>query len=98
MELFQQPGINVSWEEVATRYEKMYDTAAMIQGLNEVGIHQFAELFQFKRSYMEKCKKELQEYIPTFQVFQASSLEEIPDKMCQPIYQHNQTSDDIILS
>ena len=97
MELFQQPGINVSWEEVATRYEKMYDTAAMIQGLNEVGIHQFAELFQFKRSYMEKCKKELQEFIERFPVFQANSLEEIHGKMCQAICQHNQTSDDPIV-
>ena len=41
-----------------------------------------------------KCKKE---YIETFPVFQVASLEEIHDKMCQAIYQDNQTSEDIIL-
>ena len=63
-----------------------------------MGIHKFADLFQFKNCYMEKCKKELQEeFIETFPVFQANSVEEIPDKMCQAICQHNQMSDDLIL-
>ena len=62
-----------------------------------MGIHKFAELFQFKDCYMEKCKKELQEFIEKFPVFQANSLEEIHGKMCQAICQHNQTSDDPIV-
>ena len=96
-QVFQQLGINVSWQEVMTRYEDIHNTTAMIQGLNEMGIHKFAELFQFKDCYMEKCKKELQEFIEKFPVFQANSLEEIHGKMCQAICQHNQTSDDPIV-
>ena len=82
---------------MARSYDKMYDTTRMIQELSEMGIHKFAELFQFKNCYMEKCKKELQEFIETFPVFQANSVEEIHGKMCQAIFQHNQTSDDLIL-
>ena len=96
-QLFQQMGIDTSWQEVMTNYDKMYDTTRMIQELSEMGIHKFAELFQFKNCYMEKCKKELQEFIETFPVFQANSVEEIHGKMCQAIFQHNQTSDDLIL-
>ena len=67
-QLFHQLGIDVSWEQFVRRYQKICHTAAMIQGLNEVGIHKFADSFQFEKSYMEKCKKELQEYIETFPV------------------------------
>ena len=51
-----------------------YDTTRMIQELSEMGIDKFAEFVQFKNCYMEKCKKELQEFIETFPVFQANSV------------------------
>ena len=34
-QVFQQLGINVSWQEVMTRYEDIHNTTAMIQGLKE---------------------------------------------------------------
>ena len=41
----------------------------------------FAEVFQFKNCFIDKCKKEIVEYIEEFPQLDGNSVEEIYDKI-----------------
>lgn len=90
----QSPGIDLRWEDVKHMYRHWSPaTALLFEQINAYGIDRFAELFQFKHSFMEKCKKGLVDCIAEFSQFEANTLEEIYQKMVRAIQTHNALND-----
>ena len=96
--VLQSLGVDLSWDEVMSLYKVWRPTSALLfDHCYEFGIHKFAELFQFKNCYIEKCKKEIVEYLEEFPHLDGNTLEEIYDKMVQVIQNHNAVSDEKII-
>ena len=92
--ILQALGVDLRWEEVKSMYDNWRPISTLLfQYCDEAGIHRFAELFQFKNCFMEKCKKELIDYIEEFPQFEGNTLEEIYDKMVHAVQAYNAIND-----
>ena len=96
--VLQSLGVDLSWDEVMSSYKVWRPTTALLfDHCDEFGIHKFAEPFQFKNCYIDKCKKDIVEYLEEFPQLDGETLEEIYDKMAQVIQTHNAVSDEKII-